>query len=591
LRFLLVIAGVQHEERVAAALGRGDEGVRIGDVLLAEAAVLEEARQLLGLLDRRRAHQHRLMARMAFADQLDDRLVLLGDRAIDLVVGVLARHRPVGRDLEDVQLVDVHELGGFRRRRAGHAGQLLVEAEIVLEGDRGERLVLGLDRHLLLGFQRLVQAVGIAPAFHHASRELVDDHDLAVLDDVVAVLLEDLVRLERLVDVVDDRDVGGIVEIAFLQQPGLAQPLLHRLVAVLGQLDVAALLLDLVVRRLQARHVGVDGLVHLRQIVGRPGNDQRRARFVDQDRVDLVDDREMVAALRHLVQRVLHVVAQIVEAVLVVGAVGDVAGIGGAALLVVEAVDDDARRHAELGVDAAHPAGVAAGEVVVHRDDVDALAFKRVEIDGQGGDQRLAFARLHLRDRAFVQHHAADQLGVEMALAERAGRRLAHRREGLRQQLVQRLALGEALAELDGLGGQLLVAEGLELRLQRVDRRDPRELRFQLAVVLRPENPAGERSQSEHVAVPVSFGARPAGGAICAALWGSGARRSPSESRRAQGRAPGPRHAGEIRAPFPPVNEGKSPAPPQFRRKSGPCLSAGSAHSRGSWARCRHRRR
>ena len=42
--------------------------------------------------------------------------------------------------------------------------------------------------------------------------------------------------------------------------------------------------------------------------------------------------REVVAALDAIFQAELHVVAQIVEAELVVGAVGDVAGVAGAAL-------------------------------------------------------------------------------------------------------------------------------------------------------------------------------------------------------------------------------------------------------------------
>ena len=67
--------------------------------------------------------------------------------------------------------------------------------------------------------------------------------------------------------------------------------------------------------------------------------------------VDLVDDREVVAALHHLRQLVLHVVAQVVEAELVVGAVGDVAGIGGLALVIVEAVHDDADAEPEEAVD------------------------------------------------------------------------------------------------------------------------------------------------------------------------------------------------------------------------------------------------
>ena len=73
---------------------------------------------------------------------------------------------------------------------------LLVEAEIVLEGDRGERHVLGLDLDMLLGLERLVQSFGIAAARHHAAGELVDDHDFAVADDVILVALEQAVRAQ-----------------------------------------------------------------------------------------------------------------------------------------------------------------------------------------------------------------------------------------------------------------------------------------------------------------------------------------------------------------------------------------------------------
>ena len=68
----------------------------------------------------------------------------------------------------------------------------------------------------------------------------------------------------------------------------------------------------------------VDRVVHFRAVLERAGNDQRRARLVDQDRIDFVDDRVVVAALHHLGALVFHVVAQIVEAEFVVGGVGDV---------------------------------------------------------------------------------------------------------------------------------------------------------------------------------------------------------------------------------------------------------------------------
>ena len=95
----------------------------------------------------------------------------------------------------DFQLVDLLELRRFGFRRTGHAGQLLVHAEVVLEGDGGERLILALDLDAFLGFDRLVQTVAPAAARHQAAGELVDDDDLAVLDHVFVVALVEHVRL------------------------------------------------------------------------------------------------------------------------------------------------------------------------------------------------------------------------------------------------------------------------------------------------------------------------------------------------------------------------------------------------------------
>ena len=70
-----------------------------------------------------------------------------------------------------------------------------------------------------------------------------------------------------------------------------------------------------------------------------------------------------------------HVVAQVVEAELGVRPVGHVRGVGGALVLEVLEVGPDAPdAEPQEAVELAHPVGVACGQVVVHRDDVDALA-------------------------------------------------------------------------------------------------------------------------------------------------------------------------------------------------------------------------
>ena len=101
---------------------------------------------------------------------------------------------------------------------------------------------------------------------------------------------------------------------------------------------------------------------------------------------------------------------------------------------------DGADRHAQRRGRWAHPLAVAAGQVVVDGDDVDALALQRVEVGRQRGDERLAFAGDHLGDVAAVQDDAADDLHVVVPHVLGAAAGLAAGGERLGQQVVERLA-------------------------------------------------------------------------------------------------------------------------------------------------------
>ncbi len=264
----------------------------------------------------------------------------------------------------------------------------------------------------------------------------------------------------------------------------------------------------------------VDLVILVGGLLAGAADDQRGAGFVDQDGVNLVDDGVVVAALHAIVEIELHVVAQIVEAELVVGAVGDVGGIGRPALLVVQVVHDNADGEPQEGVELAHPLGVALGQIVVDGHDMHAAPGERVEIDRESRHQGLAFAGLHFGDLALVQHHAADQLHVEVAHVEHAPSGFAHHREGFVQNLVQHLghqavALGLQLlgaigatvgvvggilgvefgqlllhpgAELVGPGAQLGIAERAHLRLESIDELHPRQQPLDLAFVGGAEN-------------------------------------------------------------------------------------------------------
>ena len=169
----------------------------------------------------------------------------------------------------------------------------------------------------------------------------------------------------------------------------------------------------------------------------------------------LVDDGEIMPALHHVLFVNDHVVAQVIEAELVIGAVGYVGGICGAARLVVQIVRDHADRHPQVAEHLAHPFALKACQIIVDGNDMHALAGQRVQIAGERGDERFAFACSHFGDTALMQHDTAEHLHMKMTLAKHAAHGLAHDGKRLGQQVVQRFAGGQPGAEFFGHTAQL----------------------------------------------------------------------------------------------------------------------------------------
>ena len=127
-----------------------------------------------------------------------------------------------------------------------------------------------------------------------------------------------------------------------------------------------------------------------------PGNDQRRSRFVDQNIVHFIDDRKVELSLDVFLQGEFHVVAQVIEAELVVGAVGDICAIsflaGNRAQIEVAVIlgeigrieqiagfmNDGSHRQAQFMINRPHPLDVAARQVIIDGNQVNASAGERV---------------------------------------------------------------------------------------------------------------------------------------------------------------------------------------------------------------------
>ena len=365
---------------------------------------------------------------------------------------------------------------------------------------------------MLLGLDGLVQALIIPAAEHETAGELVHDDDLSVLHHVVDVPLHHAPGLDGLVDVVGQGGVLGIGQVfnvkgllCLLDAPGGEGSGTGLLVHDIVRVDVHVLFLFLVhLGHTLAGELG-DELIHhgvqLGGLLALAGDDQRGTGLVDEDGVHLVHDGKIMAPLHQLLGVDGHVVTQVVKAKLVVGAVGDVGGVGILLSLAHDAVDHQAHGEAHEAVDLAHPLRVTLGQVVVDGDDMHALAGQCVEVSRQSSYQGLTFTGLHLGDAALVQDDAADELHPVGAQTQHAPGGLPAGSKGLGQDVIQGLPVLQALLELRGLGLELLVGKGFVFLFQRLDLIHQRHNRLDLPLRTGAENFLQETHIRSHLVV------------------------------------------------------------------------------------------
>ena len=191
--------------------------------------LFQQVRDGFGFLDGNRSYQHRLPALVELADSVRQRVVFLQDpvhhgfkffafRAIDYVA-ILDADQSAGSSAPPPR--PAHKSCRIPSASVSAVpvmpDKLFVHAEIILERDRGQRLVFPLDLHAFFGFYRLVQAVRPAPPGHLPSGKLVDDDHFAVFHHIIHVALIERVRAQSLVHMVDRLHVRRIVQISQTQ--------------------------------------------------------------------------------------------------------------------------------------------------------------------------------------------------------------------------------------------------------------------------------------------------------------------------------------------------------------------------------------
>ena len=261
-----------------------------------DALLREQLRQVLALLNAGRTDENRLPLRVALGDVARNHLKLDDLVLVDDVGVVFTNHGAVRRNRNHTELVGAHELAGFGLSRTGHARKLLVHAEVVLQRHRSEGLVLSLDLDAFFGLNRLVNTFVVAAAGENTAGVLIHNQNFTVHHDIVFVALEQGHRLDRVVQERNEWRVCRLVQVVD------AEVVLDFFDTGLQHTHGALLLIHFVVFAFDERLCDCGEFAEPTVSLARrrTRDDEWRARLVDQNRVNLVDDGKVMTSLHAL---------------------------------------------------------------------------------------------------------------------------------------------------------------------------------------------------------------------------------------------------------------------------------------------------
>ena len=253
------------------------------------------SRNLFRFFYRYRTDEDGLPFFVALHNGVDDSFYLALFRGINNVGHIDSLNGFVGGNFENVESVNGSELFFLGFSRTGHTRKFVIKTEVVLESNRCVSFVFVSDRNVFFRFDCLVKTFRISSADHKTTRELVDDNDFAVRNEVVGISLENKMSFQSLLDMVIEVAVFDIRKV-FDTEETFRFPR-----ALLGYLNGFILEVDDVI------FVGFKGFhktialdIQIGRLFAFTRNDKRRSRFVDQNRVYFVDDGEVKLSLNHI---------------------------------------------------------------------------------------------------------------------------------------------------------------------------------------------------------------------------------------------------------------------------------------------------
>ena len=297
--------------------------------IMFDPPLFKEIAQPLGIFYGNCTNQYRLTGFMSLCDSVGDGLKLIFLFGKNSIIKVFPYNRFVGRNYHYIHIVNVTEFLFLCFCGTCHSGQLVIHSEVVLKSDGSKGFGLRTHQNAFLCLDCLVEPVAVSSSEHETACKFINNDDFSILYYIVHIPFHYGSGFKSFQNVMVYFHVFRVTEVFNVKE------FFRFGHACVCQTYSLFLFFNCeIIFLFQGFNKSVCNLIKIRRLVSLSGNNQRCSCFINKNGVHLVDDGIIKVTLSQLALVNYHIVAEVIEAELVIGSVCYISLISGLSCLV-----------------------------------------------------------------------------------------------------------------------------------------------------------------------------------------------------------------------------------------------------------------
>ena len=328
-------------------------------------------------------NKYRLTFLITFNDFINNCMEFTLFSTVNLVIVIYSFNRFVCRNSNNIELIDFLEFIFLGHSSTGHTWKLAVQTEEILERNCSKRLRLTSNLYAFLSFNSLMQTIIETTSEHKTACKFINNDNFTVFNNVVNISFHNTMSFDCLIYMMKKSHIIRIHQVFNIESffclfnasscncSGLSLFVDN----VIGCFIYFILILLVINLNNSSRNKSFSKFIYywvkLGRFVTASGNNKRCSCFINENRVNLIDNRKIRFSLHPVFFLYNHVVTKIVKSEFIICCICNITVVSCTSFFIIKTMKDTSNSKTEKTMNFSHFFSLSFSKIVVNGNNVN----------------------------------------------------------------------------------------------------------------------------------------------------------------------------------------------------------------------------